>query len=476
MAESCGGSELTIEQREQFYLLLLANADVFADDNHPGRTNLIKHRIETGNNPPVRQPVRRISPHKREEASRLLKEMLDKKVIQPSSSPWASPIVLVPKKDGSVRFCIDYRKVNAITRRDAYPLPRIDDTLDTLAGAKWFSTLDMLSGYWQVELEEGDKEKTAFCTQEGLFEFNVLPFGLCNGPATFQRLMDLVLTGLQWSSCLVYLDDVVVVGRSFEEHLRNLQNVFERLRGAGLRLKPKKCAFLQEEVLYLGHLVSREGISTDPSKIDKVVNWPEPVSTKEVQQFLGFANYYRRFIQDFSQIAKPLHRLTERNCPFKWTAECQQSFDELKAKLTTAPVLAYPDYGKPFILDTDASDFGIGAVLSQKDDEGRERVVAFASRSLTKAERRYCVTRRELLAVVVFTQHFRPYLLGREFILRTDHGSLTWLQSFRDPEGQLARWLEKLQQFNFSMYCPSTRKESPERRRTIPPTLQSMWS
>ena len=169
--------------------------------------------------------------------------------------------------------------MNAITRRDAYPLPRIDDTLDTLAGAK----LDMLSGYWQVELEEGDKEKTAFCTQQGLFEFNVLPFGLCNGPATFQRLMDLVLTGLQWSSCLVYLDDVVVVGRSFEEHLRNLQNVFERLRGAGLRLKPKKCAFLQDEVLYLGHLVSREGISTDPIKINKVVNWPEPGSTKEVQ-------------------------------------------------------------------------------------------------------------------------------------------------------------------------------------------------
>jgi hypothetical protein len=192
-------------------------------------------------------------------------------------------------------------------------------------------------------------------------------------------------------------------------------------------------------------------ISTDPGKIDKVVNWSEPTSTKEVQQFVGFANYYRRFIQAFSQIAKPLHRLTERNCPFKWTPECQQSFDKLKAKLTTAPVLAYPDYSRPFILDTDASDFGIGAVLSQKDDEGRERVIAFASRSLSKAERRYCVTRRELLAVVVFTQHFRPYLLGREFTLRTDHGSLTWLQSFRDPEGQLARWLEKLQQFNFNI-------------------------
>ena len=306
----------------------------------------------------------------------LLKEMLDKKVIQPSSSPWASPIVLVLKKDGSVRFCIDYCKVNAIMRHDAYPLLCIDDTSDTLAGAKWFSTLDMLSGYWQVELEEKDKEKTAFCTQEGLFEFNMLPFGFCNGLATFQRLMDLVLTSLQWSSCLVYLDNILVMGRWFEEHL-NLHNVFERPHGARLRLKPKKCAFLQEEVFYPQHLVSREGILTDLSKMDKVVNWLEPA--KEVQQFLGFVNYYRRFIQDFSQIAKPLHRLTERNCSFKWTAECQQSFDKLKAKLTTAPVLAYPDYGKPFILDTDASDFGIGAVLSQKDDKGREHVVAFAS-------------------------------------------------------------------------------------------------
>ena len=217
MMEDCATSEeLTPEQRDQFYLLLLANTDVFSNDDHPGRTNLVKHRIDTGSSPPIRQPVRRVAPHKREEASRLLKDMLDRKIIQPSSSPWASPIVLVPKKDGSVRFCIDYRKVNAVTRRDAYPLPRIDDTLDTLAGAKWFSTLDLVSGYWQVELEEQDKEKTAFCTQDGLFEFNVLPFGLCNGPATFQRLMDLVLTGLQWSSCLVYLDDVVVVGRSFE--------------------------------------------------------------------------------------------------------------------------------------------------------------------------------------------------------------------------------------------------------------------
>ena len=450
LVEDCEEA-LTSNQQEQFFFLLLANADLFADDDNPGRTSLVKHRIDTGMNPPLRQPVRRIPPHKREEAQRLLQDMLSKKVIQPSCSPWASPIVLVPKKDGSVRFCIDYRKVNGVTRRDAYPLPRIDDTLDTLAGAKWFSTLDMVSGYWQVEVAEEDKEKTAFCTPDGLFEFNMLPFGLCNGPATFQRLMDLVLSGLQWSSCLVYLDDVVVVEQSFEEHLQNLESVFKWLRDAGLRLKPKKCFFLKKEVLYLGHVVSREGIATDPAKISKVAHWPEPTTTKEVQKFLGFASYYRRFIQGFAHMARPLHRLTEQNYHFKWTTECRQAFEELKAKFTTAPVLAYPDYSRPFILDTDASDSGIGAVLSQYDDNGQECVVAYASRMLSKAERRYCVTLRELLAVVVFTQQFRPYLLGRKFTLRTDHGSLTWLQSFKEPEGQLARWLEKLQELEFTI-------------------------
>ena len=214
--------------------------------------------------------------------------MLSKDIIRPSSSP----IILVPNEGGTLRFCIDYRKVNLVTRRNAYPLPCIGDMLDTLSGARWFSTIDLVSGYWQVELAEEDKEKTAFCTYDGLFEFNVLPFGLCNGPATFQRLMDLALSGLQWSSCLVYLDDVIVVGRSFSEHLKNLDNVFQRLRNAGLKLKPQKCAFLKKEVLYLGHLVSRSGIATDPAKIDKVQTWPVPASTKEVQRFLGFASYY----------------------------------------------------------------------------------------------------------------------------------------------------------------------------------------
>ncbi len=326
-------------------------------------------------------------------------------------------------------------------------MPRIDDTLDTLAGSDWFSTL---SGYWQVEVEEQDREKTAFTTKEGLFEFKVMPFGLCNAPATFQRLMDLVLAGVQWTSCLVYQDDIIIFGRTFQEHLQNLQAVFEQLRQAGLRLKPPKCSFLQSEVLYLGHVVSREGVATDPSKTDKVSSWPTPTSVQEVQQFLGLASYYRRFIRNFAHIANPLHQLTERGRVFKWTEECATAFAELKSRLVSAPVLAFPNYSIPFTLDTDASQVGIGVVLSQVQN-GQERVIAYASRTLSKSERRYCVTRKELLAVVTFIQQFRHYLLGRHFLLRTDHGSLRWLQQFKEPEGQLVRWLEQLQDYDFEI-------------------------
>lgn len=446
------GDEINQGEKEQLFALFLEYRDLFAKSPDDfGRTGKIKHTIHTEGCQPIRQSTRRISPAKKEEAAKLLKEMLDRNVIRPSSSPWASPVVLVQKKDGSTRFCIDYRRLNTITRKDAYPLPRVDDTLDTLSGSKWFSTLDLISGYWQVEMSSSDKEKTAFCTHEGLFEFQVMPFGLCNAPATFQRLMDMVLAGIQWKNCLVYLDDIIVIGRTFEEHLSNLREVFERLKGAGLRLKPSKCNFCSPQVEFLGHIVSRDGVHTDPRKTAKVAKWPTPNSKKEVQQFLGLANYYRRFVQDFSTIAKPLHRLTEKTVKFEWTAECQSSFQDLRHRLVTAPILAFPDHSRVFILDTDASATGIGAVLSQQQEDGTERVIAYASKVLTRPERQYCVTRRELLAVVIFIHQFRPYLLGKQFLLRTDHGSLTWLSNFKDPEGQLARWLERLQEYDFKI-------------------------
>ena len=443
---------LTQVEKERLFALLLEYHDIFAMGSYDlGRTGRVKHKINTGMASPIRQAVRRIPQFQRQEARELLDGMLDRGVIQPSDSPWASPVVLVPKKDGSLRFCIDYRRVNAVTRKDAYPLPRVDDTLDTLAGSKWFSTLDMLSGYWQVEVHPDDREKTAFCTPEGLFEFRVMPFGLCNAPATFQRLMDAVLAGLQWSACLVYIDDLVIPGKTFTEHLNHLRQVFERLREAGLKLKSSKCNLCLLKVGFLGHVVSADGVQTDPQKTERVASWPTPSSKREVQQFLGLANYYRRFVKDFAVVAKPLHRLTEKTARFEWTEDAQAAFEELRRRLVTAPVLAFPDYSRPFVLDTDASETGVGAVLSQVQDDGSERVIAYGSRVLTRPERRYCVTRKELLAVVTYVQHFRSYLLGREFQLRTDHGSLTWLANFREPEGQLARWLEQLQEFHFQI-------------------------
>ena len=250
---------------------------------------------------------------------------------------------------------MDYRKLNAVTRKDAYPLPRQDDTLDTLAHLRWFSTLDLISGYWQVEVHPEYREKTAFCTLEGLFEFKVMPFGLCNAPTTFQCLMDSILAGLPWNSCLVYLDDIIVTGATFHAHLENLCQVFDHIKKAGLKLQPSKCALCKPEVTFLGHIVTQEGIATDPSKIDRVASWPTPTCTRDVQQFLGLANYYCRFIQHSTSIANPLHCLTEKTAPFKWTTECQTAFDVLKHRLTTAPVLVHPRYDRQFILDTDAS-------------------------------------------------------------------------------------------------------------------------
>ena len=348
------GECLTVGE-EQLLALLLRYADVFATSGDDlGRTGKLNHEINTGGAPPVRQRVRRIPPQRRQEVRELLDKMLEN-VIKPSSSPWASPVVLVRKKDGSLRFCIDYRKLNHVTTKDAYPLPRVDDTLNALAGSQWFTTLDLLSGYWQVEVAEKDKGKTAICTTEGLYEFNVMPFGLCNAPATFQRLMDLVLAGLDWTRCLVFIDDLVIQGATFGSHLQNLRAVFQKLRDSNLRVKPSKCSFLRTKVNFLGHVVSRDGVSADPSKIDKVANWPVPTSTKEVQQFLGLAGYYRRFVKGFADIARPLY---ERNATFHWTKECEAALTTFRQCLISSPVLAYPDFTKPFILDTDASNTG----------------------------------------------------------------------------------------------------------------------
>jgi len=246
-------------------------------------------------------------------------------VIEESQSPWVSPVVLVKKKDGSLRFCVDYRKLNAVTVKDSYPLPRIGDILDQLSGNSWFSTLDLKSGYWHVKVNSEDKEKTAFSIGNGLWQFRVMPFGLCNAPATFERLMEKVLRDILSKICLVYLDDVIVFSKTFKEMMANLREVFLRLRTAGLKINPQKCSLFSKEVKYLGH-VSKQGITTDPEKISAVKNWPVPQNRKQLRSFLGFCSYYRKFIKGFSLITKPLFTLTEHQVKFEWSSSCQKAF------------------------------------------------------------------------------------------------------------------------------------------------------
>ena len=271
---------------------------------------MVTHTIDTGDSPPIKQQARRVPFALRHVVEDMVADMLEQGVVEPSRSPWSSPVVLVEKKDGSKRFCVDYRRLNSVTKMDVYPLPRIDDTLDSLAGCQYFTTLDLASGFWQVRMHPDSQEKTAFTTHTGLYEFTVMPFGLCNSPATFQRLMEGVLAGLTPDTCLVYIDDVLVVGRTFEEHLENLRKVLERLRVAGLRLKPVKCIFAGSKVVYLGFVVSREGISPDPAAVR---NFPQPRDVKALRSCLGLTSYYRRFISGFSVMASPMFTLTKKD-------------------------------------------------------------------------------------------------------------------------------------------------------------------
>lgn len=439
------------EYHSDVVMLLTSYSDVFSQGDHDiGRTDKVKHSIHTTCLAPIRQRPRRHPMGQREEVEKQIEDMLKRGIIKPSASSWSSPIVLVDKKDGSKRFCVDYRLLNKHTVKDSFPLPSIAVSLDSLDGAKYFCTLDLASGYWQVPLDDDAKAKSAFVVPGGLYEFQVMPFGLCNAPSTFERLMENILVGLQWKILLVYLDDVIVFGSTIPEMIARLEMVLQRLRNANLKLKPKKCNLFQKEVLYLGHVVSAEGVKTDPTKVEAVKSWPTPSNPTEVRSFLGLASYYRRFVQKFSDVVKPLTNLTKKDQPFIWTGECEEAFAAMKESLTTAPILAYPRLEVGFILDTDASNFALGAVLSQ-EQEGRERVIAYASRTLNKAEQNYCVTRRELLAIVVFLKHFRHYLYGQQVRVRTDHGALRWLLQFKNPEGQLARWLEVISQYRLTL-------------------------
>ena len=440
-------------QKSALQKLLIEVQDVFSKNNYDiGRTDRIEYVIDTSDATPVKQAPQWLNPEAAAAADEIVDELLVHKLIEPSDSPWASPIVMVKRKDGRFRMCIDYREVNKRTiNQTAWPLPRIDDTLENLSGAQWFCTNDLTSGYWQVPLGESSRWPSAFCTSRGLFQWKVLPFGFGGGPGKFMELMDDTVGDQRYTSCMVFLDDCLVFGKTVDETLANYREFCSRMRKAKLKLKPSKCALFQKSVSFLGHTVSVDGIGTDPEKVAAVKDWPRPKSRKHVRSFLGLVGYYRKFIPSCSTIAKPLTELTSPNVEFVWTKECESAFNALKQCLTEAPILGYPrEDGGQYILDTDASDYGIGAILSQVQ-EGREVVLAYASRTLSPAECNYCVTRKELLAIVHHARVFKSYLLGRNVLVRTDHSSLKYLHRFKQPEGQLARWIDFLQAYTFTI-------------------------
>ena len=443
------GSTLRWQDRDRLRQLLLSHHETFAvEEGDRGETDLIQVTIDTGGAIPRRQAVRRTPFAIRTEVARQLENMQSQGVIQPSSSPWASPVVLVRKKDGSLRFCIDYRHLNLVTKPDVFPLPRMDDLLDQLGQSKFFSTLDLASGYWQVKIHLDSREKTAFITYQGLFEFRVMPFGLRNAPAVFQRLMQRVLAGLNPPEgpdfVSVYLDDVIVFSRTLDDHLHHLSLVIDRLTKAGLKLKPSKCHFISQEVQYLGHLLTPEGIRPNPDRVAAVRDYPTPRNVKEVRQFLGLASYYRRFVKNFAKTAQPLHNLTQKGAVFCWTPGCEEAFQQLKQRLIESPILVYPDFEKDFILETDASALGLGAVLSQRAEDSRVHPVAYASRSLSPQEKRYAITELETLAVVWSVSHFHAYLYGHDVQVFTDHSAVKAVLETPSPSGKHARWWSKM--------------------------------
>ena len=377
------------------------------------------HSIDTGEAAPIKARMRHTPLGFQGEEQKHLENLLKTKVIKPSISDWASAPVLIRKKDGTVRYCIDFRPLNGKT--------------DNV----WCSTLDWYSGYYQLLLNPKDCHKTAFITKFGLFAFLCMPFDLCNAPSTFQQVVQFIFSGMLWKEVLAYLDDIFVLGKSFKGHLLNIRKALLRLKKYNLKLKPQKCILFQTEVTFLGRLFGQNGISIDPGKIEPVKKWPVPRNIQELQSFLGFVNYHRDHIKDFAVMTESLYDLTwkkKNKSPTEWTDEHDKAFENVKDILINAPVLAFPRPDDTFILDTDASNSAIGAVLSQVQF-GEEKVICYGSFSLTPAHRKYCTTRKELLAVVRFAEQYKHYLLGGHFYVRTDHNSLAWLMRFKNIEG-----------------------------------------
>ena len=451
-------TKLNLIQQEALRNELLAFKDIFVDTSkQPGRTDMLEFEIDTEAASPIKQHPYKVTKAEEEIMSAEIKQYLDLGLIRESTSPWSSPVLMIRKPDGNIRFCIDYRKLNSVTKKDSYPMPRIDDLLSSLQGSKLFSTMDIASGYWNVPMAERSIEKTAFTCKFGLYEWTVMPFGLCNAVPAFERLMETVLVDLKWRICLVYLDDCVIFSKTFPEHLRRIRLVLSRFRKAGFKLKMSKCHWGKTSITFLGHMVTSQGILPNPSKVKSVMTAKRPVDLTSLRAFLGLTGYFRRFIKGYATITSPLEKLKLKDAKFEWTQECEDAIEELKIKLCSPPVLAYPLFDKPFIIYTDASKLAVGAILMQRQ-EGKERVIAYVSKSLDNGQRKLVtkdngISELESWAVVFAVRKFRAYIDRRKFELYTDHKALTWLfnKGSQSGNGKLARWALELQSYDYEV-------------------------
>ena len=413
------------------------------------------HRIITTDAQPVRMKPYRIPHAWDKEVSDQVQQMLDNGIIRPSSSPWNAPVILVKKKDDSMRFVCDFRGLNDVTKKDSYPLPHIRDVIDRMEGAQFWTTLDAASAYWSMPVAEEDKEKTAFSVPRGKFEFNVTPFGLCNAGASYQRMMDITLSGLPSDRVLAYMDDIVIFSGNFQEHLQNLEQVFQRLQSSGISLKLSKCVFACNKVNFLGFELSKGGIKPQARLTEAIDNYKRPETRKELKGFLGLAGFYRSFIQNFAEICQPLNKLTSENVPFQWDDSCEIAFSVLKQKLSSKPVLSFPKLGEPFIVEVDASNHAVGGVLSQVGNDDCLHPVAYFSTALQPSQKNWSATTKEAFALVCAVRHWQVYLAGTTFVLNSDHNPLTHLREQKDPRGKFARWLAELEEFDYSVqYIP----------------------
>jgi transposase InsO family protein len=442
------GCLLEPTQAEELNGVLASHSSVF--DTNEEETPYIQHHIKLTCDVPIAVPPYRLSPPKKEYLRAELDRMLAEEIIEESDSPYAAPVVLVPKGEHNFRVCVDYRKLNEITIPDRYPLPRIDDLLHLIQSTKFMTTLDLRAGYHQVAVKPEDRDKTAFITPFGSFRFCRMSFGLRNAPATFQRLMDRFRTGLPTVMMLIYLDDIIIFSDTFTRHLEDLVLVFQRLQEFKLKANRDKCFFCTDSVKYLGHIITPDGITPDPDKISAIQTRKNPSSLKEVMGFVQMCSWFRRFVPNFADVARPLTNLTKKNAEFKWDSPQQEAYDALKKALATSPILRQADPLMPFVLKTDASSYALGACLLQGEDDD-QRPVEYASRLLTPAEQNYTTTEREALAIVYAVSKFRGYIECAPVIVETDHQPLRWLMSLRSPSGRLARWALTLQAYDLQI-------------------------